>query len=263
MSGFQKRMRINLLMMLILIGYWVSRAISYSCSVSRSTVQAVDDCPDSEEKWKEAAARKNCGAYASQCDEPKSLMYHCVINAFVNQTLEVCAYRRIIVSGYCTEYNIGGNIIQQSFRTNCTQFTKNPCPLGYQSTDAYKYPGCYELTKRITAKTTLSTTNATHMNNDKQVDGGSSTDIILPVILVVVLVLIVVVLVGIYLILIRRKEKCSFFRKKDPKNIYETETEESLSLRVPCDTETEDIHIAPSGQIIGNERNQNKKNKDC
>lgn len=24
----------------------------------------------------------------------------------------------------------------------------------------------------------------------------------------------------------------------DPKNIYETETEESLSLRVPCDTET-------------------------
>lgn len=51
------------------------------------------------------------------------------------QTVMLTMY---LFAGYCTEYNLGGNIIQQSFRTNCTQFTKNPCPLGYQSTDAYK-----------------------------------------------------------------------------------------------------------------------------
>lgn len=226
----------------------ISIAISDSCSVSRSTVQAVDNCPDSEEKWRQAAARKNCAAHASSCSEPDRLVYHCLINSFVNQTLEVCAYSRIIVLGYCTEYSLGGNIVQQSFRATCTQFTENPCPLGYPSTDAYKYPGCYSLTKKTTATSTLSTTNATHMNNENETDGGSSKDFLLPVILVVVLLLIFP-LIGTYFIYMWKKEKYSFCRKKDHRNIYE---EESKSLRVTVDTETEDVHIAPSGQFIGN-----------
>lgn len=79
--------------------FQVSIVVSDSCPVSRSTVQAVDDCPESEEKWKEAAAKKNCAAYAKQCDKAERLEYHCVINSFVNQTIEVCAYSRIIVLG--------------------------------------------------------------------------------------------------------------------------------------------------------------------
>lgn len=57
------------------------------------------NCPDSAEKWKEAAARKNCAVYANQCDEPGRLEYHCVINTFVNETLEICAYRKTIHLG--------------------------------------------------------------------------------------------------------------------------------------------------------------------
>lgn len=71
----------------------------HSCNISRLTVQTVENCPDSEKKWKEAAARKNCSAYASQCDEPERLVYHCVINAYINETLEVCAYPQNIVLG--------------------------------------------------------------------------------------------------------------------------------------------------------------------
>lgn len=214
----------------------VSTAIGFPCPVSPSTVQAVDDCPDTMEKWRQAAARKNCSAYANQCDDPERLEYHCVINTFVNETIEVCAYGKIIHLGYCTEYSSSGNIIQQSFRANCTQFTENPCPHknGYQSTDAYKYPGCYSLTKKTTAMSTLSTTNATHMNNEKQVDGGSSKDFLLPVILVVILVLIFAV-IGTNLIFMWKKKKYSFCRKKDHKNVYE---EESKSLKVTVDTET-------------------------
>lgn len=77
----------------------VSLSISDSCPDSRPTVQVVDDCPDSEEKWKEAAERKNCTAYANQCDEPRRFVYHCTINAFSNQTLEVCAYGKYIFEG--------------------------------------------------------------------------------------------------------------------------------------------------------------------
>lgn len=75
------------------------QASSDSCHISRATVQIVTDCPNSEVKWKQAAARKNCEAYASQCSEPERLEYHCVINPFINETLEVCAYAQNIVIG--------------------------------------------------------------------------------------------------------------------------------------------------------------------
>lgn len=70
-----------------------------SCSVSPSTVEIVDNCPDNEEGLRQAAARKNCAAHASSCSEPDRLVYHCVINSFVNHTLEVCAHWRIIFLG--------------------------------------------------------------------------------------------------------------------------------------------------------------------
>lgn len=40
--------------------------------------------------------------------------------------------------GHCTEYNLDVNKIQQNFRTNCTQFTPNPCPSWYYSYEAYR-----------------------------------------------------------------------------------------------------------------------------
>lgn len=48
----------------------------------------------------------NCTAYANNCSEPKRLEYHCVINTFVNQTLEVCAYGQNILQGCTTEHII-------------------------------------------------------------------------------------------------------------------------------------------------------------
>lgn len=258
MDGFynpSKHMRISLVMFLMIGSFvQVSRAITDSCPVSKETVEIVDNCPVTEEKWREAAAGKNCEAYASQCGEPERLVYHCVINAFINQTLEVCAYMRVIVLGFCTEYSFGGNLIQQNFRTNCSKFTQYPCPSSYPSTDAYKYPGCYEMTKKTAGPstiTTLSTVNATDMNNKKQANEGSSTGKVLTTVLVVVLL---VLLIGFSVCIVRMiflRKKRSFFRKKDCNTTYE---HESWSLRAPesVDTETEKRNFAPSGQCIGN-----------
>lgn len=77
----------------------MSEAYEESCPISRKTVQIVDDCPDSLEKWKKSAERKNCAAFAIQCSGPQKLQYHCVINPFVNETIEVCAYAQNIVLG--------------------------------------------------------------------------------------------------------------------------------------------------------------------
>lgn len=41
-------------------------------------------------------------------------------------------------TGFCTEYSSSENMIQQSVNTYCPNFKKNPCPIFYRSTDAYK-----------------------------------------------------------------------------------------------------------------------------
>lgn len=142
------------------------KAINYSCDETKKTVVIVDGCPNSAEKWREAAANKNCSANANQCTEPGKFVYHCVINAFVNQTLELCAYAQNIVSGYCTEYNERGNLIQSSIGTSCKTFNVKPCPTFYRSNEAYKYTGCYELVKpstTIAVQTKSTTTQVTHI----------------------------------------------------------------------------------------------------
>lgn len=154
-------------------------ALSNSCEVTRSTMQIVDNCPVSEKEWKEAAAIKNCAAYASQCAEPERLVYHCVINPYVNQTLEVCAYAQNIVSGHCTSYSFSGNLILQNLRTNCSAFKMKPCPNFYRSDKAYNYPECYELTMKSTTVThnskSMSKLDTTVVSTNLSSNGSSNT----------------------------------------------------------------------------------------
>lgn len=197
----------------------ISVSGSDSCEVSRSTVQFVDRCPDSEEKWKKAAARKNCSAYANQCSEPERLKYHCVINELVTQTLEVCAYTQFIFLGKCTGYSINGNVIQQNSRTDCSIFTNNPCPNAYNSYEAYRYPDCYQLTKKTTTVTknptfttdrdtsaSVFTTPRFNVSSytpvnmlGKEENTGNITIIIVTIIIVACVVLVSIVLVALFL----------------------------------------------------------------
>lgn len=151
MDTWSQRLSMEIcIIMILLVTVKKVKASSYSCDETKKTVEIVDDCPDSAEKWKKAAARKNCSAHAHQCNYPERFVYHCVINAYANQTLEVCAYAQNIVAGSCTEYNVLGNLIQSSLRTSCRAFNVKPCPIFYRSNEAYKYPVCYELTKAST-----------------------------------------------------------------------------------------------------------------
>eukprot|EP00105_Crassostrea_gigas_P036662 XP_019920810.1 PREDICTED: uncharacterized protein LOC105323881 [Crassostrea gigas] len=89
----------------------------------------------------------NCESIEQRCsDEQHRFQYHCVINAWRNATLEVCALNRTII-GYCTEYSINGTVIQDNYGADCTKFNP-PCPTSYNSAEAYKYQTCYDLVKR-------------------------------------------------------------------------------------------------------------------
>ncbi|XP_061167907.1 uncharacterized protein LOC133176865 [Saccostrea echinata] len=167
-------------MMFILLNLEITKANTDSCPASKKTVQSVENCPTSEKEWMRASQRKNCSAFASQCSNPDRFVYHCVINPFLNETLEVCVYKKTIVFGYCTEYSYSANRIQQSLGTLCSGFIQKPCPTGYPSDEAYKYPGCYELTKKSTTEnpTTVnpSTSGTTVVTETGPVLNGSAAD---------------------------------------------------------------------------------------
>lgn len=66
----------------------------------------VTSCPTSKVEWDTAARKKNCRGIASQqnCAPVDKFRYHCVINGYRNETLEVCAPSRIIF-GVLIKYN--------------------------------------------------------------------------------------------------------------------------------------------------------------
>lgn len=210
---------------------------SNSCEVTKSTIQIVDYCPDSEEKWRQAATRKNCSAYANQCSEPNKFVYHCVINEYVTETLEVCAYSRYIFSGKCTGYSVSGNVIQQNSRTNCAVFKNNSCPNYYNSDEAYRYPDCYKLTRKTTPNTGNSTfmtdrdsfasvfttirinvSFSTPVNMSGKEENTESNDSTQTIIIVTCVVLVLIVLVGVYFV-------CKKIRRKSQNEIIQEEEE--------------------------------------
>lgn len=122
-----------------------------NCSLARETAEIVSSCPRTNEEWEEAAARKNCENLTKACSNYiyPNYIYHCVINAWMNATVEVCAPSKFIVGRVCTEFSFGGNTIQRNENAKCQQ-----CPSSYKSSASFRYPECYEYVKR--SKETLS-----------------------------------------------------------------------------------------------------------
>ncbi|XP_061169348.1 uncharacterized protein LOC133178639 [Saccostrea echinata] len=123
---------------------FVIQASTYTdgCVKPSSTVRYVSTCPITAVEWQISSLRKNCSQYSEKCQYE----YHCLINPFLNATLEVCAQRVNIIERKCAEFNPGGEVIQENSLATCQRAGEN-CSYTYSSTTAYKYPGCYNLTK--------------------------------------------------------------------------------------------------------------------
>lgn len=70
-----------------------------SCEESANTVRPVKRCPTDPKSWEMAAKNMDCGAIKQNCSQSTYrhyFQYHCVINAWMNETLEVCALNRTI-----------------------------------------------------------------------------------------------------------------------------------------------------------------------
>ncbi|XP_061195880.1 uncharacterized protein LOC133204128 [Saccostrea echinata] len=115
-----------------------------NCPATKITL-SFTKCPSTEKSWMEAAKKKNCSSIPQNCTSPENFRYHCVANAFMNQTIEVCA-PGLYLLGYCPEYNFQGERIQDNYNADCKNFAE-PCPSRYKSWMSYKYSDCVALKK--------------------------------------------------------------------------------------------------------------------
>lgn len=133
--------------------FQLSRGVYEGCQDAVYNLKVVTSCPKSKEEWNIASSIKNCSAIAAVAKKKNCTIdeihpkYHCVINAFRNKFLEVCADEKIIF-GYCAEFNENGRTIQSHYTASCKKVSPK-CDDAYSSLDAYKYPGCYKLVNQI------------------------------------------------------------------------------------------------------------------
>lgn len=131
----------NVVLLLVLsVSIWTRSSLCVKELSINEHVKEVKQCPYTKNGWIKAAEKKNCTGYLDQGN--KTYVYHCVINEWANATVEVCAEKKLIILGKCTEYNVGAEKIQGSGMRSCDT-TNPPCPRVYNSTDAYKYKSCY------------------------------------------------------------------------------------------------------------------------
>lgn len=81
----------------------LSRGVKEGCLEDVYKVKVVESCPKSKKEWNIAASKKNCSKIAAVAKEKNCTIdeiqpkYHCVINAFRNKLLEVCADEKRIL----------------------------------------------------------------------------------------------------------------------------------------------------------------------
>lgn len=190
------------------------------CQEAVESVTTVGSCPTTKAGWDAAARRKSCSRIAStqKCSDVDKFVYHCVINGYRNQTLEVCAPLRIIF-GHCVEFNVGGGVIQDQRSAKCND-TFPKCESIYNSVDAYKYPDCYKLVslRDTVYSTTTSRTNtvataaaaSTKETTTYESDSTKNIAIIAAVVSVTTIILIVAI------ILVLWKRRCKKRRQRVP-----------------------------------------------
>ncbi|XP_056000518.1 uncharacterized protein LOC125656024 isoform X2 [Ostrea edulis] len=126
-----------------------------ACKESISTVQSVYACPVNKKGYDAASMRKSCQNIHNMC---KSFEYHCVLNEWLNGTVEVCATSIYIQSRKCAMFIAELQSIRVSYSTNC-----KTCPIVYNSSEIYKYPECYDELRGSLTSVHPSTTMTTEM----------------------------------------------------------------------------------------------------
>ncbi|XP_062599156.1 uncharacterized protein LOC134260615 isoform X1 [Saccostrea cucullata] len=179
------------------------------CKDSLATVTRVWSCPNNASELRKAAERKRCHDIKHTC---KSFEYHCVINDWMNETIEVCAPSLLIIGGRCAEFNTDKTSIRGNYLTDCKSSTP-PCPQSYNSTTSYKYFGCFSniIKERVTTlRAVISSKNMQETSTTNTIDrihkpSNDRSTIIISVIVPTLGLLVSGIICTLYCV---RKQKC-------------------------------------------------------
>lgn len=82
------------------------------CQEAVKSITKVDICPTSKEEWDKAASKKNCSVMAAMqnCTNTELFLYHCVIDRFRKETIELCAPETIIRGNALIDINLKKNL---------------------------------------------------------------------------------------------------------------------------------------------------------
>lgn len=125
------------------------------CIESLPTIQLVTHCPQNDTEMQLAVQRKRCDVLASTqtcVRDPNGFVYHCLVNQQADVFVEVCAPKWLL-AGYCGYYDTVLKKIEPNVKKDCTLFAK-PCPAIFNSSDLYKYQGCFDVIKKDEGVTT-------------------------------------------------------------------------------------------------------------
>ncbi|XP_048771625.2 uncharacterized protein LOC125677557 [Ostrea edulis] len=144
-------------------------AVGEECIESNLTVKVVQGCPKTAAGWATAASKKGCSHIINNCG---SFEYHCVTNAWQNETIEVCSRVINIVGNVCAEYSFGGRRIQRNKNAKC-----KACPAVYKSNESFKYSECYSQVypRRETVRPIFINTSSSVYTTTKGITTTSST----------------------------------------------------------------------------------------
>eukprot|EP00105_Crassostrea_gigas_P004584 XP_011417834.1 PREDICTED: uncharacterized protein LOC105321267 [Crassostrea gigas] len=168
-------------------------------------VNSTSSCPSTAEKWNARAEKVNCKSMLSTVNV--TLKYHCLVNHWGNESVELCGEESEIIGHSCPEFNQGGNRIQEKYKHKCNH-SDPPCPFKFYASEVFKYPSCIKLTIPIGD------------DNDDDVDlkkDTGETDGV-PIITITILVFLAILIISLLYFYLKRK-------KNKPKEIKHT-TEE-------------------------------------
>lgn len=158
------------------------------CSASLQTMKMVDRCPRNSLEWDARAAMFNCSAINQTCVSTDMFLYHCVLNTYGTELIEMCAVYKFIYGRKCAEFDRKGSIVQENVY-NCSN-SMVPCPNVYKSTDAFKYQSCYD--RVVQRKEIAKTTESTNFKSESP----DKTNIIISYVLSVIIVALVISVVA-------------------------------------------------------------------
>nr|XP_022295697.1 uncharacterized protein LOC111105620 isoform X3 [Crassostrea virginica] len=190
--------------------------MSDPCPPSADSVSVIDSCPMNLSKWNQRALLKNCSMYPQTCTKP--LEYHCLLNPYANESLEVCAPNTWLAEDFCPSYNIREQRILEQF--NCTSLISD-CPRRqFFSRSILDYGGCLKELHDFHGSTTFKPSTS----NDNEITNGNTQWVSIAVEVILALIAVVAVIAAVVCCWKKRLLCCRESRRNEEYKMQDMET---------------------------------------